>query len=628
MFLALAPSVMILLTLVSYFTYARIAEVEVALAQHGVSVARQLAPGAEFALFAGDRAALQYLADAAARETDVQAISITDANGQLLARSGRDESGESGESIQFVQPVIQTRLPVSEFPEQMNASTPTRVGEIGVTMSRTAALAEQRRLLRSGLLLGLACVLVAIALAFSIGDSVIRPIQRLAAAMVALGRGRRVPPLPTTGGGEFRTLAAGFNDMAARLHADTEELERRIEMATRAVVTQKDAAEQATRAKSRFIAAASHDLRQPLHAIGLFTATLQRRARGAEFETVVRDLGKAVAVMERLFDTLLDISRLDAGTMRVDARPVSLDRLFTQLAAEYADAARQRHLRLEIRPTTCVVVTDELLLHRLLSNLVANAIRYTNAGTVLVCCRYRSEEVAIEVRDSGIGIPQEKQREIFQEFYQIGNPARDRSLGLGLGLAIVSRIARLLETDVVVRSAPGRGSVFSLRLRRASVVATEPIVPAESVGTAIGGEYAKLEVLVIDDDPLVLAGNQALLEDMGCTVTAVRDAPDALAALAAMGGRAVLALCDFWLPDERGGIDLLQRLSALTTSPFSGILISGDTRPETIQAAKSAGFPLLHKPVAPARLRAVVMQFAWTVRESANPEIGNEDTSG
>ena len=617
---------MILVTLITYFTYTSIADVDVALAQHGLSVARQLAPGAEFALFAGDRAALQRLTDAAAREADVASITIADAQGQVLAHSGRSDAKDAGETVQFTQAVMETRIPTTDFPEQLNVGAgPAKIGEITVAMSRAAAHAAQQRLVLIGLAFGLAGLVVAAVLALVIGNSVIHPIRRLATAMVELGQGRRVTRLPHSGGGEFRTLSEGFNDMASRLQAGTQELKSRIEDATRALTGQKDAAEQATSAKSRFIAAASHDLRQPLHAIGLFTSTLQRRTRGTELEPMTRDLGQAVAAMDRLFDSLLDISRLDSGTLQAEPKPFRLARLFEQVAAEYFDAAEQKGLRLYVRPTDAVVVSDELLLHRLLGNLVANAVRYTNEGTVMVCCRCRGDDVQIEVRDSGIGIAPAKQKDVFQEFYQVGHAGRDRSLGLGLGLAIVTRIARLLGTDVAVRSALGRGSVFSLRVPRGEDGA---------IGRAALGDdgvrtiMPLLPVLVIDDDPLVLAGNRALLEELGCQVTTVSDAEGAKAAISSFSDKPVLVLCDLWLSNERSGIELLQRLPTLTKAPISGILISGDIRPETMQMAKAAGYVLLHKPVSPARLRAVVTQFAWKVRKMSVPGLGDEDTSG
>ena len=378
LFLALLPSVMILLTLVGYFTYTRIAEVDVVLAQRGNSLARQLAPATEFALFAGDSAALNRLAQSAVRETDVASVTIADARGRIVAGATSDIVRNGDETARFMQPVIATRLDTADIPEQMGpGGPPTKVGEVTVSMSRASARTDQRHLLLVGLGIGSASLLLAVALALGTGNSVIRPIRRLAGAMADLSRGRHVEPLSTEEGGEFRALNEGFNDMAKRLQADTKALQTRIEIATRELVAQKDAAESATQAKSRFIAAASHDLRQPLHAIGLFTATLQRQTKGAEAETVVSDLTKAVSAMERLFDTLLDISKLDAGTLVVQPRPFQLESLFTQLRSEYADAAAEKHLRFRVRPTSAILMTDELLLHRLLSNLVANAMTGT-----------------------------------------------------------------------------------------------------------------------------------------------------------------------------------------------------------------------------------------------------------
>ena len=608
LFLALAPSALILTALAGYFTYARIAEVDVLLAQRGISLARQLAPGAEYALFAGDRAALQRMTDAAAHESDVAMVAIADERGAELAAS-RSIAADSSDVLRFTQPVLQTRLASPDFPEQLHASgSPAKVGDITVAMSRATAHAEQRRLLLTSFGLGLACVMAAVGLAIFVGNSVIRPIQRLARAMGDLSAGRYDVPLDTGGGGELRALNDGFNAMAARLRAATLELQGRIDAATRELTAQKEMAEQATQAKSRFIAAASHDLRQPLHAIELFTATLQRRAARTELEAVVRDLAKAVSVMERLFESLLDISKLDAGTLHAELRPFRLEHLFAQLRAEHAESAEQRGLRFVARSTAAIVLTDELLLHRLLGNLVSNALRYTNEGTVLVACRRQGNEVRIEVRDSGIGIAADRLADVFEEFYQVGNVARDRGQGLGLGLAIVARLARLLRTRVEVRSAPGRGSVFSVRVPRGELV--EPLPSVLDAEIAATGGAAPVSVLVIDDDPLVLAGNRALLSELGCDVTTVSNPVDAQSALARAGSAPVLVLCDLWLSDDVNGIDVLRRLTTMTSRPISGILVSGDIRPETIRAARQAGYPLLHKPVSAAKLRAVIASFA------------------
>ena len=612
--LALVPSVLILTTLVTYFTYTRIANVDRLLAQQGDSVARQLAPGAEFALFAGDRAALQRLTDAAAREVNVASIRITDAVGRELARSEPNGPADGSDTIEFAQPVFETRL-TADFPEQLFSPAAAKaVGQVTVAMSRRGAHAEQRRLLATGLAFGLACMVGAVLLAMVTGDSVIRPIRALAAAMRDLGRGSPVPPLAVSAGGELRTLQQGFNEMSARLQASTEELQARIDAATRALSAERDTAEEATAAKSRFIAAASHDLRQPLHAIGMFTATLERRAVETDLQGIVADLSQAVAVMDRLFDSLLDVSRLDAGTLRAEPKPVRLAHLFAQLEAEHLESAAQKNLTLRFRPTSAVVLSDELLLHRLLGNLVANAIRYTNEGGVLVAARPRKGAVRIDVRDSGIGISPDHQDAIFREFYQVANPARDRNLGLGLGLAIVARIARLLGAEVRVRSAPGRGSVFFLSQPTAG---ESDALAMPRVEDAADEAPIALPVLVVDDDEIALAGTRALLVDLGCRVTTATDAASAEAALKAIGDPPVLVLCDLWLSDEHSGIALLQRLMAMTAVPIYGILMSGDTRPETIRSAKDAGFALLHKPVAPARLRALVTYFATRRRSAA-----------
>ena len=616
LFLALTPSVLILVALVVYFTYQRIAEVDVALAERGKLVARRLAPETEFAIFAGDRSTLQRMADAAAQEVDVRAIRIDDAQGRELVHSGlADAQAEGRSTMRFTETVWQTRLDVGDLadPQPANARQPA-IGRVTVTMTRETARWQQQRLLLTGLALGLAGLALAITLAIAIGNGVIRPIRRLAKAMVELGRGERVAPIATAGSGELSTLTQGFNRMAERLQADAIELERRIATATQELQAQKETAEQATLAKSRFIAAASHDLRQPLHAIGLFASALQRQAQGTTLQGVAADLGKAVTAMERLFHSLLDISRLDAGTLRAESRPFALQHLFDQIAAEFADAAAQKQLKFHVCRTRAIVESDELLLHRVLSNLVANAIRYTNTGGVLVCCRSR-DAVQIEVRDSGVGIAPEMHEKIFQEFYQISANEGDRSSGLGLGLAIVARLAHLLGTEVVVRSALQRGSTFSLRVPRGNAHSIEA---RTETSTTTDASRLDLSVLVIDDDPLVLAGNRALLEELGCAVTTVADARQAELTIAANDGKATLVLCDMWLANGRNGIELLQHLATLPNAVVSSILISGDTRPETLAAAVAAGYPLLHKPMSPAKLRAVVMNFANKVRKMAH----------
>jgi two-component system, sensor histidine kinase len=266
--------------------------------------------------------------------------------------------------------------------------------------------------------------------------------------------------LPPTG--EVGALATGVNDMAEALQAHRGELEKRIREATADLAAKKDMAERANQAKSRFFAAASHDLRQPLHALSLFVAALKARNQQPETQTLIDNIEASTAAMELLFNALLDISRLDAGA--IEAHPVHfpLHKLLLDLEQQFGALAADKQLRLRFRPCDVTLYSDPLLIERILVNLIANAIRYTDDGGVLVACRRRGRMVRISVIDTGRGIPPDQQESVFQEFVQLHNPARDRSKGLGLGLAIVSRLGRLLGHRVDLRSRPGHGSMFSI----------------------------------------------------------------------------------------------------------------------------------------------------------------------
>jgi CheY-like chemotaxis protein len=255
-----------------------------------------------------------------------------------------------------------------------------------------------------------------------------------------------------------------------------------------------------------------------------------------------------------------------------------------------------------VRPSSLRVATDPLLLGRILTNLAANAVRYTREGGVVIGCRRRGAAAEIVVVDSGVGIAASDQARIFEEFYQAGGAERDRTQGLGLGLAIVERVARLLGHAVSVKSQPGRGSVFGVRV---------PIVPPRSEAPApaaaeTGAELAGLRILVVDDEPDVRAALGGLLERWGCSVATAASGGDALAA-----GRepADFALCDLRLGEGESGFDVLDRLQARWGPRLHGIIVTADATPERIAEAHRRGYSLLHKPVRPAKLRALVEQL-------------------
>ncbi|MFO1317912.1 MAG: ATP-binding protein [Burkholderiales bacterium] len=393
---------------------------------------------------------------------------------------------------------------------------------------------------------------------------------------------------------EYEALNAGLE---RRVAEKSEALNAQL-AATRAA---RDAAETANRAKTRFLAAASHDLRQPLHALGLFAARLSDRTRDPEDAALVQRITTSVASLESLFSALLDISRLEAGVVAADARALALDPLFERLANDFAPEAIEKGLRLAVVPTTCAVHSDPVLLERILRNLVANALRYTSEGGVVVGARRRGGHVSIEVWDSGPGIAPEHLDRVFEEFYQVGNPERDRSRGLGLGLAIVRRLARLLGHDVDVASQPGRGSVFRLRVPAARATAIAPPAPAPM---PLADPLAGKRVLVIDDEEAVREGMRQTLVAWRCTPMIAADADAAVAACA--GNPPDAMVVDFRLPEGRSGIDAIDTVRAAVGRGVPAIIVSGESTSDQIGRIRDAGFTLLHKPVAPARLRAAL----------------------
>ena len=361
-------------------------------------------------------------------------------------------------------------------------------------------------------------------------------------------------------------------------------------------------AEHADLAKSRFLAAASHDLRQPLHALSLFSATLRELELEPKQRAVVEQIYRNIDSLEALFDELLDISKLDAGYIRPSIVDLPIQPVLAVLETRYAALARDKALTFKVRSSEVVVRTDAALLERVLGNLVANAIRYTNEGGVLVACRKRGSQLEVAVWDTGVGIAPEQRERIYEEFFQLGNPERDRRKGLGLGLPIARRMAHLLETEIELASVLGKGSRFSVRVPlgdRAKVqrAAAEPVVS----GDALAGRC----VVVIDDEATIREGMHELLSQWGCTSVEAPSAREAIAQLDARGNEPELVLADYRLLDNAVGATAVAELRAHFGAEIPALLITGDTAPERLREAKQSGLHILHKPVRPAQLRAL-----------------------
>ena len=375
----------------------------------------------------------------------------------------------------------------------------------------------------------------------------------------------------------------------------------------------KEVAEEANIAKSRFLAAASHDLRQPLHALGLFVQALEESPLANRERQVIGNIRHSVDAMEELFNALLDISRLDAGVVQPIVTTIPLSMVFDRVRFEYAPIARQKRISLTVMKTAVHVVSDPSLLGRIIRNLLANAVRYTDRGGVVIGCRRRGNTVRIEVWDSGRGIPPERHAEIFREFYQLENPERDRRKGLGLGLAIVERLSRLLDHPIQLRSTVGKGSVFSVTV---PLGARENYVPIETtVDTAGVFDLSGSLVLVIDDEGAVQEGMSALLRKWQCEVLTAGSGREMLQQLVSVQRLPDLIICDYRLRAGENGIEVIELLRNEFNVDIPSLLVTGDTAPDRLRDAEASGLPILHKPLNPARLRTLIANL---LRERSN----------
>ena len=363
-------------------------------------------------------------------------------------------------------------------------------------------------------------------------------------------------------------------------------------------------AERASLAKSQFFAAASHDLRQPMQALGLYAASLREGKRDHEDARKIDQILSSVDALESLFDELLDISKLDAGYVEPSLSHFAARSLFDRLEAAYAPIARKNRLELKLQATDAVLHSDPVLLERVLGNLLSNGLRYTEAGSVTVACDARG---VITVEDTGIGIPASEQDKVFDEFYQLENPERDRRKGLGLGLATVRRITALLGTPLALQSEVGRGTRFTLQVPAGdpALVAARPAALRATELDALAGR----RVLVIEDEASVREGLVELLRDWRCEVTAASSAREALAAL---DGAPEVIVADYRLREGDNGIGAIGALRERFGKRLPAILVTGDTAPEIFAAARANVLPLLTKPVRAARLRAALTHLLGT----------------
>lgn len=416
---------------------------------------------------------------------------------------------------------------------------------------------------------------------------------------------------PMPGGGfvmSFTDITA-FREAEQALTEANEGLERRVTERTHelsqlnvALTEAKGTAESANQSKTRFLAAVSHDLMQPLNAARLFSAALTHQDDGlsTEAQKLVHHLDTSLRSAEDLISDLLDISRLENGKINKDPKPFALNELFDVLSAEFQALARDQGLKFRVRGSKLRVYSDSKLLRRILQNFLTNAFRY-GKGPVLLGVRRRKGELCLEVWDRGPGIPEDKQQVIFEEFKRLDSHQTRAEKGLGLGLAIADGLCRVLGHTLQVRSWPGRGSVFSVSVPLARAQTAMPAKVVELNGKPLSGA----QVLCIDNEDSILIGMNSLLTRWGCQVWTARNR-DECAALLSDGMRPQLALVDYHLDNGETGTELMAWLRTRLGEPVPGVVISADGRPEMVALVHAAGLDYLAKPVKPAALRALL----------------------
>lgn len=361
--------------------------------------------------------------------------------------------------------------------------------------------------------------------------------------------------------------------------------------------------ESANAAKTRFLAAASHDLRQPLHAMNLFVEALVRGGQDGAQAQILGKLMNSSSVLAELLESLLDISRLDAGVVSVNVAPFRVQKLFDILRNEFELMAETKGLKLVFMPSSLWINSDEKLVARILRNLVSNAIRYTHSGKVLVGCRRNSDTVTLVVGDTGIGIDPDNMEVIFEEFRQLNNSGRDRNHGLGLGLSIVKRLTELLGAGMSLRSRPDSGSIFSIILPRSSPYECEMPQPLSfEPGTSLAGKL----VVVVEDEEEIRHALRLVLSGWGGEVIEAASVSDIMPKLA-QAKRPDLILVDYRLYGPQTGIDVIRAIHAhCNDDKIPTVIITGDTAPEKIREVKNSGFLMLHKPISGGKLLAIL----------------------
>lgn len=604
--LGLIPALLMALVLTGFHVYPRLSELDRSLSQQGMALARHLAASAEYGVVSGNDDVLDMLLDQAMSEQGVESALLVWPEGRRMAR-GKDpgrltlQAGVSRwddpDRSWFAHPVRLSMDPGSDlyFEAAPADREPLAWVAIGIDLEQRKQLGAQLLVASAGItLLG---VLLAVLLVRQLALTGVRPLMDILAAVKRISSGAFGTQMEITAHSpELRELQAIVNQMSESLRSYQQEMEAKVGMATAELAHKTREAEQANQAKSRFLAAASHDLRQPMHAISLYVESLKPQMKGRAAEETLQKLERSIFSMIEMFNAILDVSRLDAGVIQPRLAPVRIRRLLLDIADEFAAESDAKGLSLRVRAADRWVESDPMLLGRIVRNLLSNALRHTARGGILLSARRCGERVRLQVWDTGSGIAPEHQPHVSYEFYQV-EPQGDRAQhGLGLGLSIVRRLARLLGYPLQLRSRPGRGTVFSIDLPPAAPGSCEGgcVIPAQGlVGRAV----------VIDDDADVRDALGRLLSAWGLEVQTFARLGELAAGLTRPPD---VVLADYQLTGSETGLEAIESIRARWGAAIPAIVVTGDTRAESVQRFSELGMAVLYKPVQPAQLLSLL----------------------
>jgi signal transduction histidine kinase/CheY-like chemotaxis protein len=618
--LGLLPTLLVAAVLTAYHLHSRLADLDRTMTQQGMAIARHLATSAEYGVFSGNTAALGKLLDQAMEEPGVASAAVIWPNQARLARGEtitrlpplhKAGQWQIGKRAWFAYPVQLSPLDKNDpfIEDSTTPSAPLAWVVVGIDLHQKQALAQKLLLASLGItLLGLA---LAILLISKLALTGVQPLLNIIATVKRISSGAFGTRMDVTAHTpELRELQAMVNQMSESLRSYQQEMEARVRRVTAELEHKKKEAEQANLAKSRFLAAASHDLRQPMHAISLYVESLKPQMQGRAAEDTLNKIERSILGTVELFNAILDVTKLDAGVVQPNLAPVRIRKFFLHLADEFAAEADRRGVSLRVHASDVWIESDAILLERIVRNLLSNALLHTTHGGVLLSARPYQGRVRLQIWDTGCGIAAEHQPRIFEEFYQAETQPPQTHHGLGLGLAIVRRLARLLGYPLQLHSRSGQGTVFSLDV---PVLANGP---ADFKEPEEGGSGAlKGCAIVVDDDPAILNALGHLLRQWGMETRLLSSLNQVRHEL---GPVPDVVLADYQLLNGETGLMVAQEVRQRWGARVPIVLITGDTRTETIQALRQSGFPILHKPVGANQLRTLLATLlqAQSIRQA------------